>query len=70
MPKSQNPTEPPPDRKTTTARIYVETISVLRMLSERRAIPLIEYLDILAKEALKREGQDLINFIKSQMGDE
>jgi hypothetical protein len=57
-------------RQQTTTRIYVDSLAALRMIADQHGISVLDYLDILAREAMRREGPDLIDFVKRMSEEE
>jgi hypothetical protein len=53
------------ERPTTTARLYEDTVRVLKLLAEAQGLTMIDYIDRLAREAAQRDAKHVLAVIES-----
>jgi hypothetical protein len=51
------------DRETTTTRVYVDTVRILKMLAEAQDLTLADYIDELARRAAREDGQRILDVL-------
>lgn len=56
------------DRETTTTRVYVDTVRILKMLAEAQDMTLADYIDELAKRAAKDDAHRIQSVIEAYTG--
>lgn len=48
------------ERDTTTTRVYTDSLRILKILAEIQGMGLADYVDVLARDAAKRDGGKLM----------
>lgn len=53
------------DRATTTTRLYADNVTMLRMLAESKGVAMIEYVDQLVHEAVRKDGSAITRLVEA-----